>query len=89
MTFIFRNRTIFWDISKWNRGQKKWDKGSILLRLYLFIQLKTQINSLPLFLMSCLYYFKWNNEKYRTFDIGCIVKWCGKINKVVFWGAKS
>ena len=29
MTFIFRNRTIFWDISKWNRGQKKWDGGSI------------------------------------------------------------
>ena len=28
MTFIFRNRTIFWDISKWNRGQKKWDGGS-------------------------------------------------------------
>ena len=23
MTFIFRNRKIFWDISKWNRGQKK------------------------------------------------------------------
>ena len=23
MTFIFRNRTIFWDISKWNKGQKK------------------------------------------------------------------
>ena len=22
MTFIFRNMTIFWDISKWNRGQK-------------------------------------------------------------------
>ena len=22
MTFIFRNRTIFWDISKWNRGKK-------------------------------------------------------------------
>ena len=30
MTFIFRNRTIFWDISKWNRGQKKWDGGSII-----------------------------------------------------------
>ena len=29
MTFIFRNRTIFWDILKWNRGQKKWDGGSI------------------------------------------------------------
>ena len=28
MTFIFRNRTIFWDISKWNRGQTKWDGGS-------------------------------------------------------------
>ena len=23
MTFIFKNKTIFWDISKWNRGQKK------------------------------------------------------------------
>ena len=30
MTFIFRNRTIFWDISKWNRGQKKWDGGSTI-----------------------------------------------------------
>ena len=28
MTFIFRNRTIFWDISKWKRRQKKWDGGS-------------------------------------------------------------
>ena len=27
MTFIFRNRIIFWDFSKWNREQKKkkWD----------------------------------------------------------------
>ena len=33
MTFIFRNRTIFWDILKWNRGQKKWDGGSIKLGL--------------------------------------------------------
>ena len=30
MTFIFKNRTIFWYISKWNREQKKWDRGSIL-----------------------------------------------------------
>ena len=28
MTFIFRNRTIFWDILKWNKGQTKWDGGS-------------------------------------------------------------
>ena len=28
MPFIFRNRTIFWDIPKWNRGQTKWDGGS-------------------------------------------------------------
>ena len=28
ITFIFRNRTIFWDIPKWNRGQTKWDGGS-------------------------------------------------------------
>ena len=27
MNFIFGNRTIFWDISKWNRGQTKWDEG--------------------------------------------------------------
>ena len=31
MTFIFRNGIIFWDISKWNKGQKKWDGGSISL----------------------------------------------------------
>ena len=31
MTFIFRNMTIFWDILKWNRGQKKWDGGSNIL----------------------------------------------------------
>ena len=32
MTFIFRNRTIFWDIPKWNRGQTTWDRGSTKLR---------------------------------------------------------
>ena len=31
MTLIFRNMTIFWDISKWNKGQTKWDKGSLIL----------------------------------------------------------
>ena len=31
MTFIFRNSTIFWDISKQNREQKKWDGWSISL----------------------------------------------------------
>ena len=34
MIFIFRNRTIFWDISKWNRGQKKWNGGNISLNLF-------------------------------------------------------
>ena len=48
--------------------------NNILLKLYLFIQLK---NSNSLF----LYYF---NDKNRTFDIRCIVKWGGKINKVAF-----
>ena len=28
MTFIFRNRTIFWDISKQNREQTNWDGES-------------------------------------------------------------
>ena len=31
MTFIFKNGTIFWDISKWNKGQKKWDRENIIL----------------------------------------------------------
>ena len=31
MTFIFRNRIIFWDILKWNKGQTKWDRGSMIL----------------------------------------------------------
>ena len=39
MTFIFRNRTIFWDISKWNRGQKKWDGGSIIFFSLLLFRL--------------------------------------------------
>ena len=36
MTFIFRNRTIFWDISKWNRGQKKWDRASTCFSLNIY-----------------------------------------------------
>ena len=40
MTFIFRNRTIFWDISKWNRGQKKWDGGSIWKYLWKYVWVK-------------------------------------------------
>ena len=38
MIFIFRNKTIFWDISKWNRGQKKWDGGSSLLECNIIMQ---------------------------------------------------
>ena len=29
MTSNFRNRTMFWDILKWNRGQTNQDGGSI------------------------------------------------------------
>ena len=29
--------------------------------------------------------FKWNGKKYRSFDIWCILKWDGIINKVKFW----
>ena len=39
MTFIFRNRTIFWDISKWNRGQKKMRQREYI-RLLMFIQMR-------------------------------------------------
>ena len=41
MTFIFRNMTIFWDISKWNRGQKKWDGWSILFLEYYYSTILT------------------------------------------------
>ena len=34
MTFIFRNRTIFWDISKWNIRQKK--SGTERVVIYAF-----------------------------------------------------
>ena len=33
MIFIFRNRTIFWDIPKWNREQTKWDGKSTSFQL--------------------------------------------------------
>ena len=36
MNFIFRNRTIFWDISKWNKGKKKWEGGSIIFACVCF-----------------------------------------------------
>ena len=31
MIFNFRNRTIFGNISKWNKGQRNWDRGRIYL----------------------------------------------------------
>ena len=34
MTFIFRNRTIFWDIPKWNRRQTKWTEGVLFSFLW-------------------------------------------------------
>ena len=27
MTFIFKNKTIFWDIPKWNKGQQSGTEG--------------------------------------------------------------
>ena len=59
MTFIFRNRTIFWDIPKWNRGQTKWDGGSTILHPfslpYHFISpLLLQSFSLPYLFISPL-----------------------------------
>ena len=35
MTFIFRNRTIFWDVSKWNRRQKKMGRREYIY-IYIF-----------------------------------------------------
>ena len=48
MTFIFRNITIFWDIPKWNRGQTKWDRGSIkILHFSHFYKHKTTLLYTP------------------------------------------
>ena len=33
MTFIFRNKTLFWNILKWNRGQKNWDGWISILQI--------------------------------------------------------
>ena len=30
MNLIFKNRTIIWDILKWNREQTNWNGGSII-----------------------------------------------------------
>ena len=38
--------------------------------------------------MSCLYYFKWSGKK-RIFNVGCIVKWSGKIDKLTIWDVMS
>ena len=39
MTFIFRNRTIFWNILKWNRGQKNETEG-VQYYIYMYQNLK-------------------------------------------------
>ena len=41
------------------------------------------------YLMGYLYYFNGLYIKNRRFYVGCIVKWGGKIKKVVFWDAKA
>ena len=58
MVFIFRNRTIFWDIPKWNRGQTKWDGGSTILlimdthawekKLTIFYRIENNILNFPI-----------------------------------------
>ena len=62
-------------------------KYNILLRLYLFFQLKNS-NSLVSFIILIIFL----NEvikKNRIFDIRCIVKWGGKTDKITFWDAKN
>ena len=41
MTFIFRNRTIFWNIPKWNRGQtNEFIDVHITKEIYSFVKIK-------------------------------------------------
>ena len=43
ISFIFRNRTMFWDIPKWNRGQTKWDGESIICYIIVSLIIKLLI----------------------------------------------
>ena len=66
MTFIFRNWTTFWDIPKWNRGQTKWDGGSIYFSATInAIEIRLKLlglrvrNTLPkrMFCVSSVFFF--------------------------------
>ena len=47
MVFNFRNKTIIWDIPKWNRRQTNWDGEYVVIGFYLDSQL-TSIFYIPL-----------------------------------------
>ena len=59
MTFIFRNRTIFWDISKWNRGQKKMGRREYKLRIIVaeVLDLLLILESFPILVIYFLRYY--------------------------------
>ena len=82
MTLIFRNWTIFWDISKWNRGQTKWDGGSIYFSATInAIEIRLKLlglrvrNALPkrMFCVSSVFFFFFE-PKYLTFSVNSA--WC-------------
>ena len=82
MTLIFRNWTIFWDISKWNRGQTKWDGGSIYFSATInAIEIRLKLlglrvrNALPkrMFCVSSFFFFFFL-PKYLTFSVNSA--WC-------------
>ena len=82
MTLIFRNWTIFWDISKWNRGQTKWDGGSIYFSATInAIEIRLKLlglrvrNALPK-RMFCVFsvFFFFFEPKYLTFSVNSA--WC-------------
>ena len=72
MTFIFRNRTIFWDVLKWNSGQKKWDGRSIYIYIYIY-QSKQERDTIPL-RPSPAYVQEYRNSKDKRSKN--LVRWC-------------
>ena len=76
MTFTFRNRIIFWDIPKWNKGQINWD-GEITLIVQAKVVCIIERNG-PFILVKCvivkdqflsyIYNFYYNHVKMIDYD---------------------
>ena len=91
IVFVFVGRWLHLNVFRNNNFvQVVKNKIKYFIKIIFFPSIKKLKFSLFfIILMSCLCYFKWSDKKKKTFDIGCIVKWGGKIENVTFWVIKS